>query len=65
MPKMKTHKGIKKRVRKTGKGKLKRKKAFNSHLQTKKSAKRKRNLSKDVLVDDTHKKKYKHLLPYE
>ncbi len=65
MPKMKTHKGIKKRVKKTGKGKLKRKKAFNSHLQTKKKAKRKRNLSKDVLVNDTHKKKYKHLLPYE
>ncbi|MFW5873143.1 MAG: 50S ribosomal protein L35 [Halanaerobiaceae bacterium] len=65
MPKMKTHKGIKKRVKKTGKGKLKRKKAFNSHLQTKKKAKRKRNLSKAVIVDDAHSKKYKHLLPYE
>ena len=44
MPKMKTHKGAAKRFRKTGTGKLKRAKAFKSHILTKKSAKRKRHL---------------------
>ncbi|MGM0419605.1 MAG: 50S ribosomal protein L35 [Bacillota bacterium] len=65
MPKMKTHKGIAKRVKKTGTGKLKRKKANKGHLQTKKSADRKRKLRKSTLVDDAHAKKYKQLLPYE
>ncbi|OKZ85113.1 MAG: 50S ribosomal protein L35 [Clostridium sp. 29_15] len=37
MPKMKTHKGAAKRFRKTGTGKLKRAKAFKSHILTKKS----------------------------
>ena len=40
MPKMKTHKGAAKRFRKTGTGKLKRAKAFKSHILTKKSAKK-------------------------
>ena len=44
MPKMKTHRGAAKRFKKTGTGKLKRAKAFKSHILTKKSAKRKRNL---------------------
>ena len=43
MPKMKTHRGMAKRVRKTGTGKLMRAKAFKSHILTKKSPKRKRN----------------------
>ena len=42
MPKMKTHRGAAKRVKKTGSGKLKRFKAFKSHILTKKSSKRKR-----------------------
>ena len=46
MPKMKTHRGAAKRFKKTGTGKLKRAKAFKSHILTKKSAKRKRNLKK-------------------
>ena len=50
MPKMKTHKGAAKRFRKTGTGKLKRAKAFKSHILTKKSAKRKRNLRKGAYV---------------
>ena len=48
MPKMKTHRGAAKRFKKTGTGKLKRNcKAFKSHILTKKSSKRKRNLRKD------------------
>ncbi|MDR1954030.1 MAG: 50S ribosomal protein L35 [Clostridiales Family XIII bacterium] len=42
--KMKTHRGAKKRFRLTGTGKLKRNKAYKSHILTKKSAKRKRGL---------------------
>lgn len=45
MPKMKTISGAKKRFRLTGTGKIKRKHAFKSHILTKKSTKRKRNLT--------------------
>ena len=62
MPKMKTHKGAAKRFRKTGK--LKRAKAFKSHILTKKSAKRKRNLRKGAYVSTTQEKAMKKLLPY-
>jgi large subunit ribosomal protein L35 len=51
MPKMKTHKGTAKRFRLTGTGKIKRAKAFKSHILEKKSPKRKRNFRKDGLVD--------------
>ncbi|MCF8030457.1 MAG: 50S ribosomal protein L35 [Desulfohalobiaceae bacterium] len=44
MPKMKSHSGAAKRFRKTGSGKIKRNRAFHSHLLTKKNAKRKRRL---------------------
>jgi large subunit ribosomal protein L35 len=44
MPKMKTNPGAKKRFSLTGSGKIKRKHAFKSHILTKKSNKRKRNL---------------------
>lgn len=65
MPKMKTHKGIAKRVKKTAKGKLKRSKAFHSHILTKKSGKRKRSLRQSDLIDKTYEKKYKQLLTYK
>lgn len=45
MPKMKTNSGAKKRYSLTGTGKIKRKHAYKSHILTKKSTKRKRNLS--------------------
>ena len=45
MPKMKTNPGAKKRFTLTGSGKIKRKHAFKSHILTKKSKKRKRNLT--------------------
>jgi large subunit ribosomal protein L35 len=46
MPKMKTHRGAAKRFRVTGKGKLIRKKAYNSHLFSSKNAKRLRSLER-------------------
>lgn len=50
MPKMKTHRGMAKRVRKTGTGKLMRAKAFKSHILTKKSPKRKHNFRHETEV---------------
>jgi len=50
MPKMKTHKGAAKRFRVTGTGKVRRLKAFKSHILTKKSPKRKRNLRRAAIV---------------
>lgn len=64
MPKMKSNSGAKKRFKVTGSGKIKRKKAFKSHILTKKSSKRKRNLGKDTLVDATNEKAIKRLIPY-
>jgi large subunit ribosomal protein L35 len=51
MPKMKTKSGAKKRFKLTGSGKIKRKHAFKSHILTKKSTKRKRNLTYSTTVD--------------
>ncbi|MCH8277039.1 MAG: 50S ribosomal protein L35, partial [Bacteroidetes bacterium] len=51
MPKMKSNRGAKKRFKTTASGKLKRKKAYHSHILTKKSPKRKRGLRKATLVD--------------
>lgn len=51
MPKMKTKSGAKKRFVVTGSGKIKRKHAYKSHILTKKSKKRKRNLTYYSLVD--------------
>jgi large subunit ribosomal protein L35 len=48
--KMKTHKGAKKRFRLTGSGKVRRLKAYKSHILTKKSPKRKRNLRRATTV---------------
>ncbi|HJR41298.1 MAG TPA: 50S ribosomal protein L35 [Gemmatimonadaceae bacterium] len=48
--KMKTHKGAAKRFKVTGKGKVKRYKAYKSHILTKKSSKRKRNLRRPSLI---------------
>lgn len=56
MPKMKTHKGTKKRFRVTGSGKIMRGKAFKSHILTKKSQKRKRNFRKETVVSPADEK---------
>jgi large subunit ribosomal protein L35 len=50
MPKMKTHKGAKKRFSVTGKGKVRRLKAYKSHILTKKDANRKRRLRRPTEV---------------
>ena len=50
MPKMKTHKGAKKRFSITGTGKVRRLKAYKSHILTKKTAKRKRRLRRPTLI---------------
>jgi len=51
MPKMKTKSGAKKRFAFTGTGKIKRKHAYKSHILTKKTTKRKRNLTHTGIVD--------------
>ena len=50
MPKMKTHTGAKKRFKITGTGKVKRMKAYKSHILTKKDSKRKRRLRRATLI---------------
>ena len=64
MPKIKTNKSAAKRFKKTGTGKLKRNKAYKSHILTKKSTKRKRNLRKPAMTDSTNIKNMKKILPY-
>jgi large subunit ribosomal protein L35 len=62
MPKMKTHRGAAKRLKKTASGKLKRGHAYHSHILTKKSPKRKRQLRKGGLVADSDEKRMKRLI---
>jgi large subunit ribosomal protein L35 len=50
MPKMKTHNGATKRFKLTASGKVKRFKAYKSHILTKKTSKRKRNLRRAGLI---------------
>ncbi len=64
MPKIKTCRAAAKRFKKTGTGQLKRNKAYKSHILTKKSAKRKRNLRKATITDATNVKNMKKILPY-
>ena len=65
MPKLKTKRAAAKRFKKTGPGQLKRFKAYKSHILTKKSTKRKRNLRKAILTDATNVKVMKKILPYK
>ncbi len=64
MPKLKTNRAAAKRFKKTGTGKLKRMKAYKSHILTKKSTKRKRNLRQATMTDATNVKSMKKILPY-
>ncbi len=63
MPKMKTHRGAAKRLRKTGSGKVTRSKSGKQHILTKKASKRKRRLRKDTLVANVDQKRVIQLLP--
>jgi len=62
MPKMKSKSGAKKRFELTGTGKIKRKHAFKSHILTKKSTKRKRNLTYSTTVNKADEANVKEML---
>lgn len=62
MPKVKTNAASKKRFALTGTGKIKRKHAYHSHILTKKTKKRKRNLDKTGLVAGANIKQVRDLL---
>lgn len=62
MPKMKTKSGAKKRFHFSASGKIKRKKAYHSHILTKKSQHRKRNLRKAGLVDATDQPRVRRMI---
>lgn len=64
MPKMKTNRAAAKRFKVTGTGKLKRMKANKSHILTKKSSKRKRDLRTATMTDKTNEQVMKKILPY-
>ena len=63
MQKMKTNRGAAKRMRRTGKGKIKRRRANKSQILTKKSTKRKRRLRSSTLVSPADMGRMKRLLP--
>ena len=62
MPKQKTHKGTKKRFRLTGKGKVKHRQSGTSHLASRMTQKRKRNLRGTATVDEIEAKKIRDAL---
>ncbi len=64
MPKLKTKKGVKKRFKVTGSGKVKRSNANTGHLKLAKSQKRKRKCRRPELVHSSEEKTVKMLLPY-
>jgi large subunit ribosomal protein L35 len=64
MPKLKTNRGAAKRFGKTKDGKIKRRKAYASHILTTKSPKRKRSLRQGGLVEKVDAKGIRKLIPY-
>ncbi|MBK8550092.1 MAG: 50S ribosomal protein L35 [Ignavibacteria bacterium] len=62
MPKMKSNRAAKKRFKVTGTGKVKREKAYRSHILTKKSSKRKRHLGKATLVSEQEVRTIKRMI---
>lgn len=65
MPKIKTHRGAAKRFSLTKNGKVKRAKAYKSHILNKKSTKRKRNLRQGTYIVAAEEKNIKQLIPYK
>jgi large subunit ribosomal protein L35 len=65
MPKLKTHKGTKARVKVTGRGKVKAMRSGKRHLNYKKSGKRIRQGRTDLLISKADTERLKTLLPYE
>ncbi|HAD04466.1 MAG: 50S ribosomal protein L35 [Desulfuromonadales bacterium GWD2_61_12] len=64
MPKIKTNRGAAKRFRMTGTGKIRRNKAFTSHILTSKTTKRKRDLRQASVVSKADEKNIRQLIPY-
>jgi len=64
MPKLKTRKSASKRLKKTAKGKIRRNKAYRSHILTKKTRTKKRHLKRKIVVEGPERKKMKRMLPY-
>jgi len=64
MPKMKTQRGAAKRFKKTASGKIKRYKAYKTHILTKMSPKRKRQLRRPGLVSKADRRRVEALIPY-
>ena len=62
MPKMKSHSGLKKRLKRTGSGKLKRSHAYVSHLSHNKTHKQKKHLAKSAVVSNSDYKRIKDML---
>ena len=64
MPKLKTRRGAAKRFKKTASGKIKRFKAYKTHILTKMSPKRKRQLRQAGLISDADLPRVRAMLPY-
>lgn len=62
MPKMKTHSGTAKRLKRTATGKLKHAHAFAYHKAAHKSAKRKRNLRGTVVISASDNRRIKNMI---
>ena len=65
MPKLKTHSGAKKRFNLTKSGKVKRARAYKSHILTKKDTKRTRRLRTNAYADQTNVAAVKKMIPYK
>lgn len=65
MPKIRTNRSAHKRFRITASGRVRRNKAYKSHILTKKSKKRKRNLRQSAIMDASNEKQVKRLIPYK
>ena len=63
MPKMKSNRGAAKRLRATGSGKIRRRRANKSHILTKKSTKRKRRLRHGTLVSKADERRVRKMIP--
>jgi large subunit ribosomal protein L35 len=64
MPKIKTNRSAAKRFSRTGSGKVRRNKAYSSHILTSKTTKRKRKLRKRALISEADLGRIKRLIPY-
>ena len=64
MPKLKTRRAAAKRFRRSGSGKIMRRKAFKNHLLQHKNTKRKTRLSQIAVVDETNLENVELMLPY-